>query len=186
MAKRSGAKRKASKKVPTRKEPPSKQTGLGVHGADELPSVRVLSYNLQLKDEEGFVGDKASGRAFRALLDELRAQVSKVTGDPLGDKPSKKLKKKQLDETLSDGDSEAAGIIHGAIEEFAGQLAGVVRRYLRQKAWRKIKRIVVGGGIRQSRVGELVIGRAAVILKSERVDIDLRPIRAHPDEAGLI
>ena len=62
----------------------------------------------------------------------------------------------------------------------------MVRRYLRLKAWRDTKRIVVGGGIRQSRVGELVIGRAAVILKSERVDIDLLPIRAHPDQAGLL
>lgn len=186
MAKRKGAKRKSPKKAATRKGPSSNRTGLGVHGADELPAVRVLSYNLRLKDEEGFVGDKASGRAFRALLDELRAQVSEVTGDPLGEKPTKKLKKKKLDEILSNGDSEAAGIIHGAIEKFAGRLAGVVRRYLRQKKWRKVKRIVVGGGIRQSRVGELIIGRASVMLKAERIKVDLLPIRADPDHAGLI
>jgi predicted NBD/HSP70 family sugar kinase len=116
----------------------------------------------------------------------VRAQVSEVTEDPLGNKPSKEISKKQLDKILANGDTVAAGIIHGAIEEFAKQLAGVVRRYLRLKAWRDTERIVVGGGIRQSRVGELVIGRAAVILKSERVEVDLLPIRAHPDEAGLI
>ncbi|HXG81532.1 MAG TPA: hypothetical protein VNJ05_07005 [Sphingomicrobium sp.] len=159
---------------------------LGAHGAEELPEVILKSYNLEIRDEEGFIGDRASGRAFRALLDEVRAQVSEVAKDPLGNKPSKDLSKKQLDKILANGDTVAAGIIHGAIEEFAKQLAGVVRRFLRLKAWRDTERIVVGGGIRQSRVGELVIGRAAVILKSERVDVDLLPIRAHPDEAGLI
>jgi predicted NBD/HSP70 family sugar kinase len=156
------------------------------HGADELPGVFLKSYNLEIKDEEGFIGDRASGRAFRALLDEVRAQVKEVTEDPLGKKPSKDISKKTLDKILANGDSVAAGVIHGAIEEFARQLAGVIRRYLRLKTWRDTERIVVGGGIRHSRVGELIVGRAAVILKSERVEVDLLPIRAHPDEAGLI
>ncbi|WP_284735569.1 hypothetical protein [Dongia deserti] len=167
-------------------KPPPQTMGLGAHGAEELPEVILKSYNLDIRDEEGFIGDRASGRAFRALLDEVRAQVREVTKDPLGKKPSRDISKKQLDKMLANGDTVAAGIIHGAIEEFAKQLAGVVRRYLRLKAWRDTERIVIGGGIRQSRVGELVIGRAAVILKSERVDVDLVPIRAHPDEAGLI
>jgi predicted NBD/HSP70 family sugar kinase len=160
--------------------------GLGAHGAEELPGLILKSYNLQLQDEEGFVGDRASGRAFRAMLDELRAQVREVGKDPLGNRPSKELTKKQLDKILSNGDANAAGVVQGAIEEFAKQLAGVVRRYLRLKAWRDTERIVVGGGIRQSRVGELIIGRASVILKTEHIDADLMPIRAHPDEAGLI
>lgn len=169
-----------------KEKPPSQTMGLGAHGAEELPEVFLKSYNLEIRDEEGFIGDRASGRAFRALLDEVRAQVGEIAKDPLGKKPSKDISKRQLDNILANGDTVAAGIIHGAIEEFAKQLAGVVRRYLRLKAWRDTERIVVGGGIRQSRVGELVIGRAAVILKSERVDVDLLPIRAHPDEAGLI
>jgi predicted NBD/HSP70 family sugar kinase len=181
--------KKADKKPPKRskkEKTPQQNMGLGAHGAEELPEVILKSYNLEIRDEEGFIGDRASGRAFRALLDEVRAQVGEIAKDPLGKKPSKEISKKQLDKILADGDSMAAGVIHGAIEEFAKQLAGVVRRYLRLKAWRDTERIAVGGGIRQSRVGELVIGRAAVILKSERVDVDLLPIRAHPDEAGLI
>jgi predicted NBD/HSP70 family sugar kinase len=176
------------KAKPAQKEPKETRqpTSLGAHGAQELPEVILKSYNLAIQDEEGFVGDRASGRAFRALLDELRAQVSEVAKDPLGKKPSKDLSKKQLDKILSDGDANAAAIIQGAIEEFAKQLAGVVRRYLRLKTWRDTERIAVGGGIRQSRIGELIIGRAAVILKTEHVDVDLLPIRAHPDEAGLI
>lgn len=185
MPKRTKAKPKPPKR--SKKEKPPQQTmGLGAHGAEELPGVILKSYNLEIRDEEGFIGDRASGRAFRALLDEVRAQVSEITKDPLGKKPSREIPKRQLDKILANGDTVAAGIIHGAIEGFAKQLAGVVRRYLRLKAWRDTERIVVGGGIRQSRVGELVIGRAAVILKSERLDVDLLPIRAHPDEAGLI
>ena len=175
-----------SKKAKSKDNEQRPGSGFVAHGADELPGVFLKSYNLAIKDEEGFIGDRASGRAFRAVLDEVRAQVKEVTKDPLGKKPTKDISKKQLDKILANGDSVAAGIIHGAIEEFSKQLAGVVRRYLRLKAWRDTERIVVGGGIRHSRVGELIVGRAAVILKSERVDVDLQPIRVHPDEAGLI
>jgi len=184
MSERKKAKRTEKDKEPRQGTGPA--MGLGAHGAEELPGLILKSYNLQIQDEEGFVGDRASGRAFRALLDELRAQVSEVTKDPLGKKSSKELSKKQLDKVLTDGDTNAAGIVQGAIEEFAKQLAGVVRRYLRLKAWRDTERIVVGGGIRQSRIGELVIGRASIILKTEHIDVDLQPIRAHPDEAGLL
>jgi len=171
----------------TKKEnEPRQNIGLGAHGAEELPEVILKSYNLEIEDEEGFIGDRASGRAFRSMLDELRAQVREVAKDPLGKKPTKELTKKQLDKILSNGDTVAAGIIQGAIEQFATQLAGVVRRYLRLKAWRDTERIAVGGGIRQSRIGELIIGRASVILKTEHIDAELLPIRAHPDEAGLI
>ena len=45
---------------------------------------------------------------------------------------------------------------------------------------------MVGGGFRGSRVGELAIGRTSVILKADKVAIDLVPIRHEPDEAGLI
>ena len=76
--------------------------------------------------------------------------------------------------------------MQGAIEDFSQELALVIRRYLKTKGWKDTERIVVGGGFRASRVGELVIGRTAVILKADKVDIDLVPIRNDPDEAGLI
>ncbi|MGE0746759.1 MAG: hypothetical protein AB7K86_16000 [Rhodospirillales bacterium] len=159
---------------------------VGGHGAAQLSAVTVDSYNLELTDEEGFIGDRASGRAFRAILDELRAQIRERGDDPLGKKPSRRLKKDFLDGVLTDGDPMAAGIVHGAIEEFAQQLAGVTRRFLRQKAWRDVERVVIGGGLRQSRVGEIAIGRAAVLLRSTGVDVEMQPLRHHPDEAGLI
>src|SRR4029079_9695618 len=42
------------------------------------------------------------------------------------------------------------------------------------------------GGFRASRIGELAIGRAGLLLKADGVAIDLEPIRSHPDEAGLL
>ena len=95
-------------------------------------------------------------------------------------------RKKKLDKLLVEGDPEAAGVIQGAIEDFAQELATVIRRFLRLKGWRDTERIVVGGGLRESRIGELAIGRAAVLLKAAGVDVELVPIRHHPDEAGLI
>src|SRR5690606_34503585 len=62
----------------------------------------------------------------------------------------------------------------------------VIRRFLRQKAWAPVERIVVGGGFRQSRVGELAIARAGILLQSEGHAIELVPVRHHPDEAGLV
>src|SRR5436309_14376483 len=40
--------------------------------------------------------------------------------------------------------------------------------------------------MREHRVGELAIGRAAILLKADRVSVDLVPIRNDPDDAGLI
>jgi predicted NBD/HSP70 family sugar kinase len=156
------------------------------HGARQLPAVLVDDYNVELRDDEGFVGDRASNRAFRAILEDWRERLRRVSDDPLGEASSDEVSKKKLDKLLIEGDPEAAGLVQSAIEDFAQELATVVRRFLRLKAWRDTERIVVGGGLRESRVGELAIGRATVILKAGGTDLDLVPIRHHPDEAGLI
>ena len=44
-------------------------TGIAAHGASRLPSVEVDSFNIELKDEEGFLGDRASKGAFRDGFD---------------------------------------------------------------------------------------------------------------------
>lgn len=156
------------------------------HASLQLPSVIVDSYNVELRDKEGFVGDRASNRAFRAILDDWRERLRQVGEDPLGEESSREISKKRLDKLLVNGEPEAAGVVHGAIEDFAQELATVVRRFLRLKGWRDTERVVVGGGLRESRIGELAVGRASVILKADGIDIDLVPIRHHPDEAGLI
>ena len=161
-------------------------TGIARHGATRLPSVEVDSFNIELKDDEGFLGDRASKGAFRKILDSLRKPLKKNGDDPLGKKSTGEIAKSELDEALVGDDIVAAALVHGAIEEFAQELAHVTRRFLKTKAWADTERIVVGGGFRQSRVGELAIARTDIILKAEDFDVDLVPIRFHPDDAGLL
>src|ERR1700704_3899783 len=161
-------------------------SGIGRHGATRLPSVDVDSYNIELKDDDGFLGDRASKGAFRKILDSLRKPLKKNGEDPLGSKSAEAIGKSALDEALVGDDVGAAALVHGAIEEFAQELAYVTRRFLKTKAWADTERIVVGGGFRQSRVGELAIARTDIILKAEDFKVDVVPIRFHPDEAGLI
>jgi hypothetical protein len=160
--------------------------GIGRHGAARLPSVDVDSFNIELKDDEGFLGDRASKGAFRKILNGLRKPLKKNGDDPLGEKSAEKISKGDLDQALVGDDIGAAALVHGAIEEFAGELAYVTSRFLKTKAWADTERIVVGGGFRQSRVGELAIARSGLLLKADGFDVDLVPIRFDPDQAGLI
>jgi len=159
---------------------------VAAHGARRLPSVDVDSYNVELKDDEGFIGDRASKGAFRKFVESWRAALRKVGIDPLGDDLSEELSKRKLDDILARGDTEAAGIIHAAVEDFSQEFALVVRRFLKLKEWKDTERLVIGGGFRGSRVGELVIGRTAVLLKADKVNVELIPIHNDPDEAGLL
>jgi len=161
-------------------------TGIARHGAARLPSVDVDTFNIELKDEEGFLGDRASKGAFRKIFERWRKPLRKTGKDPFGDESSETISKKTLDAMLVGDDTEAAAIVHSAIEEFAQELAYVTRRFLKTKAWARTERIVVGGGFRDSRLGELAIARTEIILKAEDFKIDLVPIRYHPDDAGLI
>lgn len=161
--------------------------GIGKHGALRLPSVDIDSYNIGLKDDEGgFLGDRACKSAFQAILDRWRKPLQKHGEDPIGDKTTEEISKSTLDELLIGEDVEASALIHSAIEEFAQQLAYVTHRFLKSKAWAKTEAIVVGGGFRQSRIGELSIARAEIILRDLKHKIDLIPIQYHPDEAGLV
>lgn len=157
----------------------------GPHGATELPSVIVTSYNLEVRDQDGFVGDKASRGAFVEHLDALRSHLKKRGDDPLDGKTAD-ISKKDLDSLLKNGDAAEAALVLSAVEGFAQSLAFVIRRFVRLKAWAEIERIVVGGGFRESRIGELAIARAAIILRTDGQDIDLVPVTHHPDEAGLV
>src|SRR5260221_1054929 len=160
--------------------------GFIAHGAAALPAVRVETYNAELREGDGCVGDRASKRAFAEILTDWRERLARLGEDPFGDTPTAEITKKKLEKVLQSGDAAAAGLVQGAICEFAQELAGVTRRFLRLKAWRGTERIAIGGGFRESRIGELAIGRTAVLLKAGAIAIDRVPIHPHPDEAGLI
>jgi len=154
-----------------------------VHGGAVLPLVQVDTYNEELRSPEGFIGDRASSRAFDAIVEDWRARLEAWGEDPFGD--GDKVRK-TLDAFLTDGRAEDVALAQSMIEEFAQEFAQVIRRFLKVKAWQGTEAIVVGGGLRKSRVGEVAIGRAALLLKAEGYGIELKPIRHHPDEAGLI
>lgn len=161
-------------------------TDIAKHGAMRLPSVDVDSFNIELKEDDEFLGDRARKGAFLDILDGCRKALRKSGADPFGDQSSDQIGKQALSDMLVGEDVEAAAVVHSAIEEFAQELAHVTRRFLKTKAWADTECIVVGGGFRASRLGELAIARTAIILKSEAPKLEMRPIRFHPDEAGLI
>ncbi|MBK1659064.1 ROK family protein [Paracraurococcus ruber] len=169
--------------APARPTPPRFQD----HGAAALPAVTLDTYNAELRTPDGFLGDRASSRAFRAILEDWRKTLRAAgQADPLGEAKSADIPRKRLDELLADGAPEVAGLVHSVVEEFAQNLAAVLRALLQEKDWQGTERIVIGGGMRGNRVGELAIGRAAMLLRAEKVEVDLVPIRHDPDEAGMI
>ena len=91
-------------------------TGIAAHGASRLPSVEIDSFNIELKDEEGFLGDRASKGAFRDILEKWRKPLRKSGEDPFGKEPSENISKKVLDAILVGNDTEASAVAHSAIE----------------------------------------------------------------------
>ena len=156
------------------------------HGAGELRSVHVDDYNVELREDGAFLGDRANKKAFQAILDRWRQKLGDA--DPLRDVSTQKLykQKRELEKILLHGDPVAAGVLIGAIEEFSHSLTQVVERFLQLPAWRDTRRIVIGGGFREGRIGELVVGRTAVLLRRAEKPVELLPIRHHPDAAGLL
>src|SRR4029079_1109769 len=99
---------------------------------------------------------------------------------------SDRISKRKLEALLTKGEPEAAAVVQGAIETFAGELRDVIKRFMRQKPWRDTQCIVLGGGFRAGRVGELAIARTGILLKEADVGVEIELLHNHPDEAGLI
>lgn len=164
---------------------PDDQSPFPPHAATELRGVRIDAYSADLPVGDGQFGDRASHRAFDAILSEWRRRLVRGGGrDPFGD--IEEVSRDVLDAALAGGVPEAAGLVQGAIEDFARHLAAVIRRFLALPEWRGTQRLVVGGGFRSARIGEIALGRAAVLLKTEGAGITVAPIRHDPDEAGML
>lgn len=159
---------------------------LPAHGASILPKVTIDSCNVEIEDDGGFVGDKASKSAFWDIIDKWRKLARKADSDPLGSKASRKLGKQELADLMANGDSKAAAVVLSAVDEFAGELATVIRRYLRLKDWRETECIAIGGGFSASRLARIAVDRAELLLRADNVLLDLEMIHNDPDEAGLI
>jgi hypothetical protein len=159
----------------------------GQHGALRLPGLSIDSYNLAIRepDDSGFVGDRASQTAFRELLDLARRQ-KRTAKDPFGRKRSAELDKKTIDLVMVGGDPDAAHLVHMAVEAHALRLANVVRCFLAQPSWDGVERIVLGGGMPESRFGGLAIRRAARELQQARIGVGIHELEHDPDEGGLL
>lgn len=157
------------------------------HGAAQLPSVEIDTYNLEIKDEDGFVGDKASRSSFHEILDNWRKVLQDAgVEDALGEKPTAEVSKKKLDQLLSEGDIRTAAVLHSAVEDFAQSLAYVVRRFMRTKGWKETQAITIGGGFSNARAAQIAMARTELLLRAEDIDVRLSAIAHDPDEAGLI
>jgi predicted NBD/HSP70 family sugar kinase len=156
---------------------------LPVHGARVLPAVKIDSYKVETPDENGFLGDRASKGAFRETLARLHKLLP--DDDSFAGKDLDEMSYRKLDAVLIEGPPAGAAIVLGAIEEFSQDFAQVIRRFLNLKDWKKTECIVIGGGMRASRLGELIVARTEQKLR-EDIDIRLTTIRNDPDEAGLI
>lgn len=154
------------------------------HGAERLADLRVDGYNLKLEENGGFVGDRVRSRAFGAILDELRQGARETGADPLGDVASDD--RLALDDLLEQEGTGASRFVGRAVGIYANAFADVVRRFLATEAWAGTEAIVVGGGLRESRLGEQAIRRAADGLTRSGHAVDLRPIEGDPDEAALL
>jgi len=86
------------------------------HGAAVLPSVTVDGYNAELRDGDGFTGDRASNRAFRSLLDDVRERLAATGGDPLGEGATAHLDPSALDDMLAAGEPAQAAVIQTAMK----------------------------------------------------------------------
>jgi len=151
-------------------------TGIARHGATRLPSVDVDSFNMNSRTTTASSATAPARGRFARFSTRCASRCAKSGEDPLGKKAAEDFGRasstRRWRVTMS-----GRGAVHGAIEEFAGELAIVTGRFLKTKAWADTERIVVGGGFRQSRVGELAIARTDVILKAEGFKVDLAPIR---------
>ena len=71
------------------------------HGSRVLPAVTVDTYNEELRDDDGFVGDRAGRRAFRVILADWRERLKEHGEDPLGDTPTEDISKAKLDKMMA-------------------------------------------------------------------------------------
>ena len=151
----------------------------------ELANVYVEAYGDDVRGKEGYFGDLVSKGAFQSLFKEIREDLKSGGGDPIENEPDD-ISRGRIDKILKEGDSSSVGVVLTSVEQFAQNIAQVIKSLLKIRTWNGVERIVIGGGFRGSRVGEFAIGRAAVLVREIDPHLDVIPLRGDPDEAGVI
>lgn len=155
------------------------------HGTLSLPSVVIDSYSLETREAGGFVGDQASQTAFLRVLDEWRQLLKGRGPDPFGSAATADLSP-TLGRAATGSDPIAAHAVELATEEFAERLAHVTETFLRQSVWKRVKRVVVGGGFKQSAIGAQAVASANRLLHGAGCEVELCLLHHEADDAGLI
>jgi hypothetical protein len=166
----------------------AERSPFALHGARMLPQVEVTSYNLQISENQQFVGDRANKRSLQELVGKWRAIVKRGGHDPLAKAGKKgRLSKSAMDRLLVSGEPAAAGVIQSALSDFSKRLADVIETYLTEvDEWKPVKLIAVGGGLSSSKIGKIAIGRTQALLADRKRKVRLRAIKFDPDDAALI
>ena len=157
------------------------------HGRLSLPATTVTGYSLEVRDRlsGGHLGDRVRRAIFQDMLEAWRGEFAAMGVDPFGRTSTSALRQDRLDVMLQQG-GPAAAILRAATEDYALQFADVVRRFLRQKGWRGVERVIVGGGFQDTALGRLAIGRASELLTRDKAGVYLRSLHHDPDEGGLV
>jgi hypothetical protein len=119
-------------------------------------------------------------------MDKWRKPLKELDLDPFGKQASADISKDKLTKLLGGDDHEKAGFVQSVVEDYAQQLAAIIRRFLALKEWRGTERIVIGGGFQASQVGKIAVGRALLILRDEKIKVEIDLIKNDSDHAGLI
>lgn len=160
--------------------------GIGNHGAARRRRWTSTATTSNSRTKTGFWGTAPARVRFTTFWRICASRSARTARTPLGDKASEDISKKELDQILVGDDIQAAAVLHGAIEDFAQELAFVTQRFLKTKAWDKTEAIIVGGGFRQRAdrsTGDCPRGAHP---PAEGHKVEMLPIRFHPDEAALI
>ena len=153
--------------------------------AANLPRVFVDGYGEDVRTKDGYFGELVSNGAFKKLVTDLRGELAaRAGGDPIEDEPAE-ITRGRIDKLLKEGDAPQRRRHPQRRREVRAEHREVVKALFKLKNWSGVERIVVGGGFRESRVGELVIGRAAILVREFGESVEMTPIRHHPDEAGM-
>jgi hypothetical protein len=149
-----------------------------------ISGLRITSYNVELHEGTGFVGDKASVSAFLALVEQRRNKLALAGPSPFGD--DEEITPEHFDAILTSGIPEQSSIAEEILAEYTERLVNAISQHLELEPWQHVTKILVGGGFDQTLAGQAAISRAGKQLASRGTVQELKLIRHKPDEAGLI
>ncbi len=161
--------------------------GMFMHGAAGLPHTVVVSYNVDVRERGEVLNHRLRRAAFFEALDHVRSVGdAALAADPFGASVSAEIAQEEFDRILMSRGKRANVLLSAAIDLFAADIAKIASRFVKTRKWSGVERLVIGGGFREGRLAERCIRRARKILKEKKLTIDVRPIRHHPHDAGLI